>query len=52
MEVEITEVRSEPLVRLIRVWLVLGLARLLRVPVAIRDEHRGATPGATSAIVG
>ena len=48
MEIEYTEVRNEAPLRRLRATIVLAIAKLFRVPVAIRDEFRGASPGQTS----
>lgn len=48
LRIEITEVRKEAPVRTARVMIVLAAARLLRVPIKIRDEFRGASVGSVS----
>lgn len=48
MEIQIVEVRSVPTFRRIRAGVVCLVARMLRVPIAVRDEFRGASPGTAS----
>lgn len=48
MEIEITEVKSETPLRRLRTAVVFFVARIARVPIAICDEFRGASPGQVS----
>ncbi len=48
MEIEITEVKDEAPLRRTRATIVLWIAKMFHVPVSIRDEFRGASPGQVS----
>jgi hypothetical protein len=45
MEIQITDVQNEAPLRRLRAAIVLTVAKAVGVPIRIRDDFRGATPG-------